>query len=196
MGSDLPMWREDAMRIETEHLILRSFRESDAGDVYEYLKEPQMHCFVCMKITSMEQAVQETETRAKDSEHYLAIEEKQSGRVIGEIFAHAEHTDPTGAESDTYSPCWMLHPDYCGKGYGYEAAHAFLDYLFYGLDARRIYIYTEDYNTPCRKLCEKLGARQEGMFVEFVSFIKDEQGNPIYENTCQYAILKREWETK
>ena len=36
--------------------------------------------------------------------------------------------------------------------------------------------------------------RREGMFMEFVSFLNDENGNPIYENTCQYAILKKEWE--
>lgn len=27
-----------------------------------------------------------------------------------------------------------------------------------------------------------------------ISFVKGEDGAPIYENTCQYAILKREWE--
>lgn len=35
--------------------------------------------------------------------------------------------------------------------------------------------------------------RREGVFIEFVSFIKDDAGNPIYENTMQYAILRREW---
>ena len=45
-----------------------------------------------------------------------------------------------------------------------------------------------------QKLCEKLGMRREGLFMGFVSFVKDEDGNPIYENTYQYAILKREWE--
>ena len=30
---------------------------------------------------------------------------------------------------------------------------------------------------------------------EFVSFVNDAQGNPIYENTMQYAILKKEWKT-
>tara|TARA_R110002020_G_scaffold98736_9_gene234819 strand:+ start:8343 stop:8474 length:132 start_codon:yes stop_codon:yes gene_type:complete len=35
--------------------------------------------------------------------------------------------------------------------------------------------------------------RREGLFIEFVSFTKDEAGNPIYENTMQYAILRREW---
>ena len=31
------------------------------------------------------------------------------------------------------------------------------------------------------------------MFIEFVSFTNDDAGNPIYENTMQYAILRREW---
>ena len=43
-------------------------------------------------------------------------------------------------------------------------------------------------------LCEKLGMRREGLFREFVSFVNDADGNPIYENTYQYAILKKEWE--
>ena len=46
---------------------------------------------------------------------------------------------------------------------------------------------------PSQKLCEKLGMRCEGLFREFVSFVNDEDGNPIYENTYQYAILKKEW---
>ena len=29
---------------------------------------------------------------------------------------------------------------------------------------------------------------------EFVSFVNDTDGNSIYENTYQYAILKKEWE--
>ena len=36
--------------------------------------------------------------------------------------------------------------------------------------------------------------RKEGEFKEYVSFINDKNGNPIYENTWQYAILKNEWD--
>ena len=38
--------------------------------------------------------------------------------------------------------------------------------------------------------------RHEGLFLEFVSFVKDSAGNPVYENTMQYAILKREWDER
>jgi len=90
----------------------------------------------------------------------------------------------------------MLNAAYQGKGYAYEAAHAFFDYLFRQRGARRIYAYTEDYNLRSQHLCEKLGMRREGLFREFVSFVKDSAGNPIYENTMQYAILKHEWDAK
>jgi len=83
--------------------------------------------------------------------------------------------------------------DYGGKGYAYEAAHAYFDYLFNQKGIRRIYAYTEDYNVPSQRLCERLGMRREGLFLDFVSFINNPDGTPHYENTVQYAILKREW---
>ena len=88
----------------------------------------------------------------------------------------------------------MLNKAYQGKGYAYEAARAFFDYLFKEKGARRIYAYTEDYNTSSRHLCEKLGMRCEGLFLEFISFVSNEDGTPRYENTYQYAILKKEWD--
>ena len=40
-------------------------------------------------------------------------------------------------------------------------------------------------------LCEKLGMRREGLFLEFISFVKNPDGTPKYENTLQYAVLKK-----
>jgi hypothetical protein len=37
--------------------------------------------------------------------------------------------------------------------------------------------------------------RREGLFREFVSFVTDDEGAPIFENTMQYAILRKEWAT-
>ena len=179
--------------IETERLILRPFLERDFEDVFEYLKEPMVNCFASMKLNNVEDAKTETAKKANDKEFTFAIELKETGRVIGEIFAHPEkvHSDE---RSDTFSPCWMLNKEYHGNGYCYEAAKAVFRYLFNEKGARRIYAYTEDYNVASQRVCEKLGMRQEGLFMEFVSFVNDNEGNPIYENTIQWAILKKEWE--
>ena len=183
--------------IETDRLILRPVRDGDAEDVFEYLKEPMVNCFACMKLNSLEEARKAVMERAEDAEYTFAIVLKDTGKVIGEIDAHPESSQPDMAENyvkDTFSPCWMLNPAYQGKCYAFEAAHAFFDYLFHQKGARRIYAYTEDNNLPSQNLCKKLGMRQEGLFREFVSFVNDVDGNPIYENTIQWAILKKEWE--
>ena len=177
----------------TERLILRPFEKGDYPDVFEYQHEPLVNCFACMKINSLDEAKNETAKKAKDSELTLAVVLKETGKVIGEIFAHPEG-DEAAENKDTFSPCWMLNKDYHGRGYGYEAAKAFIDYLFTEKGARRIYAFTEDYNIASQRVCEKLGMRREGLFKEFISFVKDADGNPIFENTYQYAILKKEWE--
>ena len=182
--------------LETQRLILRPFRETDAEDVFEYLNEPAVNCFACMKLHTLEDARAEMRKRAGEPEYCFAIELRETGKVIGEIDAHPECVAPDGASPlDTFSPCWMLNRDYHGKGYAYEAAHAFFDYLFREKGARRIYAYTEDYNVSSQKLCQRLGMRREGLFLEFVSFVNDANGEPLYENTFQYAILKKEWDS-
>ena len=183
------------MKIETERLILRPFTEADAEDVFEYLHEPAVNCFACMRLASPEAARKEIKSRQGD-ELYFAIVLKKTGKVIGEIFAHPEGNEPEDTAMDTFSPCWMLNLKYTGMGYAYEAAHAYFDHLFREKGARRIYAYTEDYNLASQRLCEKLGMRREGLFLEFISFVRDPDGTPRYENTMQYAILKKEWKNK
>lgn len=181
--------------IETERLILRPFLESDAEDIFEYLKAPMVNCFACMKLNKLEEARAIVQQKVGETEYCFAIVLKANGKVIGEIDGYPESVNPgeEGSVDDTFSPCWMLNKDYQGKGYAYEAVCAFFDYLFQEKGVRRIYAYTEEDNVSSQRLCEKLGMRREGMFVEFVSFVNNPDGTPHYENTIQYAILKKEW---
>jgi len=184
------------MVIETERLVLRPFLEKDAGDVFEYLHKPAVNCFACMELKTVDDAREEMKKRMGETEFYFAIVLKETDKVIGEIDAYPEAGEPHADEKtpkDTFSPCWMLNDNYQKQGYAYEAAYAFFDYLFTQKGARRIYAYTEDYNLSSQHLCEKLGMRREGLFKEFVSFVNNPDGTPHYENTYQYAILKKEW---
>ena len=69
------------MTIETERLILRPFTEADAADVYEYLREPAVHCFACMKLHSLEEAVEEMKRRSGETEYWFAIVLKETGKA-------------------------------------------------------------------------------------------------------------------
>ena len=66
--------------------------------------------------------------------------------------------------------------------------------MFETVGARRVIAQCNDDNDRSIRLLEKLGFRKEGCFLEDVSFKEDENGNPIYVNSVQYAMLKREWD--
>lgn len=174
--------------IETERLILRPFREGDAADLFAYLRAPTVPCFLSLKLADLTEAEIEVKRRAID-EGSVAICLKQTGQLIGDLFGGSGENEEDG----TASVGWNLNPQFGGRGYAFEATRALLDHLFRAKGFRRIYAYVEDHNKPSQRLCEKLGMRREGVFVEFVSFTTDDAGNPIYENTMQYAILRREW---
>ena len=187
--------------IETKRLLLRPFRESDAADVLEYLNVPLPHCFINLKLDTLDEARAEVAKRGEDTEYYFAIVLKETGKVIGEIDAQPTDYVPPMLSSrktpppspDTFTPSIILNAAYHGSGYAYEAACAFYDYLFMRKGVRRIYVYVDDYNARSQRLCEKLGLRREGLLRAFVSFVDDADGNPVYEDTIQYAVLKEEW---
>jgi RimJ/RimL family protein N-acetyltransferase len=172
-------------RIETNRLILRNFSAADAGGLLEYTANPRVNCFRDQHLSSLEDAAKEAQKRSGDDSH-IAVCLKESDALIGELFCMKE--DP-----DTFSIGWNFNAAYEGKGSASESARALMEYLFIEKEGRRLYAYVEDDNFRSQKLCEKLGMRKEGCFMEFISFVKNEDGTPKYENTFQYALLKKEW---
>lgn len=171
--------------IETDRLVLRRFQRDDAADLLAYLREPSASCFLSMKLADLAAARVEAEKRGA-SPDYVAVILRETGRLIGDLFAVPE-------DQDTYAVGWNFNPCFAGKGFAGEAAHALCEDLFVRRKARRLYAYVEEDNLASQRLCERLGMRREGLFREFVSFRNDEHGSPIYENTVQYAILAKEW---
>ena len=175
-------------QIVTDRLILRNFLLKDINSLYEYLSKPSVNCFYSEKVETIEETRKEIEKRIQRDDS-IAVCLKENDKVIGDLFFEKE-------EPDTYNVGWNFNSDYQGKGYAFESAEALLIYLFTKNSARRIYAYVEDDNYRSQKLCEKLGMRNEGCFKEFISFVNNPDGTPKYENTMQYAILKKEWESK
>ena len=177
--------------LETDRLILRNVQPQDAETMFDYRNND-----LCARYqrgqrkdldgirTLLQNHAQDTLSEQKNC--MIAVALKDTNEMVGEIILMPSE--------NTFSYGYTFSYKHHRKGYAYEAAKAFFDYLFYQKGARRIYAYTEDYNLPSQNLCKKLGMRQEGMFMEFVSFVNDVEGNPIYENTMQWAIMKKEWD--
>ena len=185
--------------IQTDRLTIRNFRAGDAEALFDYLREPTASCFFSLKLADLAAAESEVLKRAGDDE-YLAVCLTESGQLIGDLFSHADAAWPEDPENpqqtDTVSVGWNFNPMFSGKGYAFEAAQALCANLFTHEGIRRIYAYVEDHNVPSQRLCEKLGMRLEGLFLEYVTFQNDSDGNAIYENTMQYAILWHEWDRR
>lgn len=170
--------------IETDRLVLRNFRREDAAGLLAYLESPVASCFLSLTLRDMDAAMAEALRRSADDAQ-IAVCLKDGDRLIGDLFAHPE--------DDTVSVGWNFNPAFSGRGYAFEAARALVTDLFEVRGIRRIYAYVEDHNLPSQKLCERLGMRREGLFLDYISFRNDDAGRPVYENTMQYALLSREW---
>ena len=176
----------EPIKFHTERLIIRQFCERDIKAYFRLVSHPKVHCFAGEALKDIEEAKAEVQRKMnKNDGSELSVCLKETDEFIGTLFGCWEN--------DTFSVCWNFLPDYGRKGYAYEAARAYLDFLFNHKNARRVYAYVEDYNITSQNLCKKLGMRQEGIFKEYMSFIKNKDGSPIYENTIQFAILKKEW---
>lgn len=170
--------------LHTTRLTLRNFCAKDAAPLLAYLHQPVSTCFLSMALPDLAAAQAEVEKRSA-SEGQIAVVLTASDSLIGDLFAEPEE--------DTFSVGWNFNPQFGGQGYALEAARALFAHLFTSGKARRLYAYVEDTNLASQKLCHKLGMRQEGAFKEFVTFTQDAQGQPIYENTLQFALLRSEW---
>lgn len=177
----------DVMLIETPRLTLRSFLPEDAEGLFRILNAPAVACFMDEKVENLEEARESAIWRGQQQEGtQLAVCLKGSGEMIGYLFGMDE-------EPDTFSVGWNFDAMFQGKGYAFEAATAYLDYLFNDRGIRRVYAYVSPDNLRSGKLCARLGMRLEGEMKEHISFMKDAMGVEIYEDTCIYAILKKEW---
>ncbi len=172
--------------IKTDRLVLRNFRKEDAADLFAYLHRPRVSCFLSLKLEDMSAAETEAKKRSRSDEH-IAVCLKDGNKLIGDLFGIPNEI------SDTFSVGWNFNVDFGGAGLASEAVRALFNYLFAVKQARRLYAYVEEDNIASQRLCERLGMRREGLFKEFVSFEKDDEGASIFVNTMQYAILRKEW---
>lgn len=178
------------MKIETERLILRSFIPEDADGLFRLWSNPRVHCYCPEAMTDIKQAEEEARKKSEVNDPTDLAVCLKDGTFIGELFGGSEWGD----NWDTFSPCWNFLEEYGGKGYAFEAAKAWFNCLFGEKNVRRIYAYTEDDNISSQNLCKRLGMRHEGTFKEFISFVNNPDGTPLYENTMQFAVLKSEWQ--
>ena len=146
------------IRIETDRLILRPFAQRDLADLNEYAKVPgvgEMAGWAAHR--SMEDSRKTLDLFLREKK-MLALEWKESGKVIGSL----------GLEPCSNKPTWKfwkkgadvgysLSRDYWGRGLMPEAVKALMAYCFETLDYDYLTCSHFVYNTQSRRVAEKCG---------------------------------------
>jgi [ribosomal protein S5]-alanine N-acetyltransferase len=170
--------------LRTERLIIRRFSENDGEDLYEYFSNPKVLEFEPYKPFTRDQAYAEAKRRASD-ENFLAVCLK-NGKVIGNFyFAKGDFV--------TWEVGYVFNEKYWGNGYATESLLALMKCAFDELGTRRIIAMCDPKNPHSWKLLERVGMRREGTLLQNIYFFTDEEGNPIWKDTYQYAILSSEF---
>ncbi len=175
--------------LETERLGLRRFEASDGEDFAEILTDEETSYFEPYDTFTYENAVKEAEKLAGD-ERFFAVILKDTGKLIGKIYF--EDKKFFGAWEIGYS----FNRKFWGNGYALEAVKGVMNYAFTEMNVRRIYAEADVLNTRSIKLLERAGLRKEGVFVKSAYFQKDKNGEPIWGDFADYAILKDEYNSK
>ncbi len=168
----------------TERLIIREFRETDGEDLYEYLSDEEVVRFEPYKPFNKEEAYNEAKRRTKD-ENFLAVCLK-NGKLIGNLYF-------AKCEFETWEVGYVFNKNYWGNGYATESLKALMNYAFIEMKVRRIIAKCDPKNSNSWILLERVGMRREGTLLQSVYFHTDENDNPIWKDTYEYALLKSEY---
>jgi len=176
--------------IETARLRLRRIAEADLPAFIAYRNDSDVARYQSWEGISEAEAVafvreQQSAPAGEPGEGLqIAIERKDSGRMIGDCFFKVMEDDPRQAEIG-----YTLAREAQGQGFATEAVAALLTWALPTFDLHRIIAILDVKNTASVALLERLGLRREGHFRENIWF-KGAWGDEYL-----YAILRDEWLT-
>ena len=166
--------------VETKRLILRRFRESDLQDLHEYLSDAQVVAFEPYIAMNMNE-VRENLTWRISTEEMIAVELKETGKLIGNVYLGRR-------DFDSLEIGFVFNGKYQHQGYARESCEKLID-LAFAAGVHRIYAECDPENENSWRLLERLGFSREAHLRRNVYFWKDTDGNPIWKDTYVYARL-------
>jgi RimJ/RimL family protein N-acetyltransferase len=168
------------MQLETERLILRSFREEDVDAMAQLFANPDFMRFSLGVFTERKQTVAFVEkVMGWDRDgipSQFAVVPRGEDTLIG-YCGFYQHAEVAGEIEIGY----RLHPDYWNRGLITEAARAVRDHGFADLKLPRVISLIHPENVPSRRVAEKNGMNVEKE-ITFRGFL-----------TLVYAISREEW---
>ena len=179
--------------IETERLILRSWRDEDLDPFHAINSHPEVMATLGPVMSRDEVAALIERVAAIEAEHehtFWALERREDARLIGWCGANRSTVGPINGQHEIG---WRLARDAWGMGYVTEAAGATLGWLFASRRDDAVWAITSTGNTRSRAVMERLEMRYRSD-LDF-SHPKLAEGDPLRPHVT-YALSRVDWEAK
>lgn len=154
------------MRLETERLVLREWRDADKPLYAEIIADPVVRRFFPEVGTyaDADAGIERARQRLRDIGYsFFAVERKSDGRFLGMLgmapFRDELRLAIPGAPEVEIG--WQLGQAYWGQGYAPEGARAMLDFAWRSLRLTEVVAITYAGNLPSRRVMEKIGMRHD-----------------------------------
>jgi [ribosomal protein S5]-alanine N-acetyltransferase len=159
--------------LDTDRLLLRPFRDTDAGIHRLVFADPEVCRYYCRQ-TRTEDETREWlvhrrwQVRSDDNLGFLAVVRRCDEQLLGLVALQMFLAYDLRFEDDPDEPCspiivelsYAFGREYRGQGYATEACRAVIDYGFGDMGIARLTNAVDPENTSSVALCERLGFRK------------------------------------
>lgn len=150
------------MRLETERLVLREFRDADKRLYADIIGDPHVRRFYPGVGSYVDADAGIERAKLRLIEHgfsFLALERKADGAFLGML--GMAPFEPVVRQAIPGEPRveigWQLHQQFWGQGYAPEAGRAMLDFAWTTAKLPEVVAITFRGNLPSRRVMEKIG---------------------------------------
>lgn len=155
-----------APTVETERLRLRAHTAADFEASVPLWNDPIVTRYIGGRAYTPEEVWQRIQRYAGSwallGHGFWAIEDKGTGKLVGEIGIMDAKRDIDPPFGDSLEMGWALHPDAHGKGYAGEALQAALDWEAKHLKGKCLVAMIDPDNAPSIKLARRMGFTERG----------------------------------
>jgi [ribosomal protein S5]-alanine N-acetyltransferase len=185
--------------LESKHLIIRKYHMRDAEE-FSILHDEALrhHLAPWSPEFDLERTAAESLRGAREfiltvlekwedqTDFRFVIEEKSSGRIVGQvgitgIIRNVNHAGFIG---------YWIGKDYLNKGYATEAVVTVLTFAFEFLKLHRMHLWISPDNAPSLRIAQKLELRHEGTVLRALYL------GGRWQDTHSFAITSEEWEER
>jgi ribosomal-protein-alanine N-acetyltransferase len=186
---DLAVVLADFPVLETERLVLRQVTADDTTALFRLMGDPRVTRFLGRApFASLDEATQRVQMFEKEFQAQAGlawgITQRADGQFMG--ICRYTHFDTSHYRAELG---YLLMPEWWGQGVMAEAVSAALDFGFNRIGLHSVEADIDPANSQSRRLLEKLGFVQEGLFRESFYIAHEER----FGDSAVFSILQAGW---